>query len=228
MRMTSTQIKPGGPNGAAPAAPIPDEAPPVVLRLKRLQDAMIELRIEGTTPVIPHKWAEKALEMMRQKQFGSTARPARVPKNPEEEARAATYWCADGRPGIPAVSFKAAMVGASRMFEGITMTSMKTLIFVEGEGLEQLVPIDGDIEMWEATPRNSGGVVDLRYRNRIFPWSATLRVRFLPALLDAQSVVAVLDAAGRLGVGDWRPNSPKSHTGTYGQWRVLDPQEQRA
>ena len=184
---------------------------------------MIQLRIEGTTPVIPHRWAEKALQMMREKQFGNTARPARLPKNPEEEAHAATYWLPDGRPGMPAVAFKAAMVGACRMFEGISMAAAKTLFFVEGQGAEQLVPIHGEVEMWESTPRNSGGVVDLRYRNRIFPWAATLRIRYLAARIDAPSIVALLDAAGRQGVGDWRPNSPKSHTGTYGQWRVVEP-----
>jgi hypothetical protein len=125
---------------------------------------------------------------------------------------------------MPAVAFKAAMCSAVRYFQGITMVAAKALFFVEGQGPEQLVPIEGHLEMWEATPRNQGGVVDLRYRNRIFPWSATIAVRFLPALIDTQSVVALLDAAGRQGVGDWRPASPKSMTGTYGQWRVVDPE----
>src|SRR3982751_2617343 len=81
------------PNGAAPAAAVP-ETP--VLRLKRLQEARLELRIEGVTPLIPHAWSEKSLELMRQKQFGSAARPAREAKDPEAEAHAATYWLPDG------------------------------------------------------------------------------------------------------------------------------------
>lgn len=210
------------PNGAAPAAAVP-EAP--VLRLKRLQEARLELRIEGVTPLIPHSWSEKSLQLMRSKQFGQAARPAREAKNPEEEAHAATYWLPDGRPGMPAVAFKAAMCSAVRYFEGLTMVAAKALFFVQGEGPDQLVPIEGTPELWEATPRNQGGVVDLRYRNRFYPWAATIVVRFLPARIDAQSVVALLDAAGRQGVGDWRPASPKSMTGVYGQWRVADPQE---
>jgi hypothetical protein len=206
------------PNGAATGAD--KEAP--VLRLKRLDEAQITLRIEGITPLIPHSWSEKSLQLMREKQFGQTARPAREAKNPEEEAHAATYWLPDGRAGMPAVAYKAAMVGACRFFEGLSMVQAKALFFVQGEGPEQLVPIEGTPEMFEATPRNQGGVVDLRYRNRFYPWAATLVVRFLPSRIDSQSVVALLDAAGRLGVGDWRPASPKSMTGTYGQWRVVN------
>ena len=41
-------------------------------------------------------------------------------------------------------------------------------------------------------------------------------------------MVAFLDAGGRLGVGDWRPNSPKSKTGVYGQWKVITPDDEAA
>jgi hypothetical protein len=224
--MTAVETPRTTTDGPSPAPAAPVEAP--VLRLRRLQEAVITLRIEGTTPVIPHKWSEKALQLMRSKQFGEAVRPAREPKNPQEEAHAATYWLPDGRPGMPAVAFKAAMVGACRNFEGISMTAAKTMFFVEGEGLEQLVPIEGEPVMREDTPRNAGGTVDLRYRNSIFPWAASIRVRFLAARIDAQSILALLDAAGRQGVGDWRPGAPKSHTGIYGQWRVVDPEAQEA
>ena len=43
---------------------------------------------------------------------------------------------------------------------------------------------------------------------------------FLEKPIDADSVVALVDAGGRLGVGDWRPSSPKSATGIYGQYKV--------
>ena len=129
---------------------------------------------------------------------------------------------------MPATAFKSALCGATRYFEGITMVAAKSLFFVEGQGPDQLVPIDGELELWESTPRNQGGVVDLRYRNRVFPWAATIVVRFLPSQVDAASVVALLDAGGRLGVGDWRPNSPKSMTGVYGQWKVITPDDEAA
>jgi hypothetical protein len=62
--------------------------------------------------------------------------------------------------------------------------------------------------------------VDLRYRNYFFPWKAVLNIRFISDAIDADSILALVDAGGRGGVGDWRPSSPKSATGTYGQYRV--------
>lgn len=204
-------------NGSATLDPELNAAP---ITLRRLEDALIEVAIVGLSPVIPHRWSEKALGLMRAKQFGTGVRAAREPKNPEEEAAAATYWLPDGRPGMPATAFKAALVDACRFFDGLPMTAARQIVHVDGEGPDQLVPIAGTLSMREDTPRNSTGVVDLRYRNQINDWSAVLRIRFVPSRIDANSVVALVDAAGRGGVGDWRPSSPKSKTGTFGTWRV--------
>jgi hypothetical protein len=128
---------------------------------------------------------------------------------------------------MPATAFKAAMVSACRFFEKPSMTEAKLLIFVEGEGAEQLVPIEyeGEPILREDTPRNANGGADLRYRYSFFPWRATITVRFIPSSLSETSVVALLDAAGRVGAGDWRPGSPKSATGTFGTWRVAEEDE---
>jgi hypothetical protein len=198
-------------------------AAPKIVRLRRIEDMVLVARITGATPVIPHKWSEKSIRQMADKQQAEAgaARPRRLPKNPEEEALDSCYWL-DDQGAIPAVSFKAAMVGACRFFDGLTMTLAKLLFYVEGEGPEQLVPV-GDKSngtMREDTPRNSSGTPDLRYRYQFWPWQAELRVHYLPSMIDVDSVIALLDAAGKGGVGDWRPSSPKSSTGSYGQFRV--------
>lgn len=200
----------------------PEVALPAIRQLRRLEDMILVAEIEGVTPVIPHRWSEKAKRQMADKMKAPAggARAARSPKNPEEEAKDSCYWLGDSG-AIPAVSFKASMVGACRFFEGITMTMAKLLFYVEGEGADQLVAITGDPVMREDTPRNSGGVPDLRYRYQFFPWSATLRIHYLPSMIDVDSVLNLLDAGGKGGVGDWRPASPKSATGTYGQFRVV-------
>lgn len=199
--------------------------------LKRIEDAAVDIPIEGITPVIPHKWSEKALKLMRDKQMAEAGSLSsrRQPKNPDEEAEQSCYWLdiPDGNGGserhaaIPAVSFKAAMVRAVSLFEGLTMVQSKMLFFVEGQGDDQLVPLDGKWAMREDTPRNSGGVADLRYRMAVYPWKALLRVRFMPQLIGPESIFALVDAAGRVGVGDWRPSSPKSASGTFGQFRIV-------
>ena len=204
---------------------------PKIIQLRRIEDMVLQADIEGVTPVIPHRWSEKSLRMMRDKQMSasSTPRARKEPKNPEEEAHDSCYWLDvkgdDGtvstKGAVPATAFKAAMVGACRFYEGITMTQAKLLFYVEGEGPDQLVPINGDPVMREDTPRNSGGTADLRYRMQFWPWSARLHIHFLPSMIGPDSVYALLDAAGKGGVGDWRPSSPKSATGTFGQFRLV-------
>lgn len=193
-----------------------------VIQIKRPQRGIIRVPIIGETPLIPHKWSEKAKTMMRDKQMqvGVEERTEREPKNPDQEAYDATYWMPDGRGAMPAVAFKAAMVGACRLHTGLTMTVAKTALFVQGEGTDMLVPIDGEYEIREDTPRNSNGQPDLRYRNYFFPWSAWLEVHFLKAIVNQQSVVNLIESAGYGGIGDWRPSAPKSATGTFGRFRV--------
>jgi hypothetical protein len=194
--------------------------PSKVMRLERLKEVQVQIPIIGVTPLIPHRWSEKALNGLRQKQYGNKVRSAREPKNPEEDANQSCYWIEEGIPGMPATAFKAAIVDATRFFEGMTAVMAKQLFWVLGRGPDQLVQIEGAPVLFEATPRNSGGTVDLRYRMKISPWSAVLAIKFVPSQIDVESVVSLVDAAGRGGVGDWRPSAPKSKTGTFGTFRV--------
>jgi hypothetical protein len=187
--------------------------------IPRLERGRTFIDIEGQTPLIPHKWSEKAKRMMLDKQQGKAV-AKKAPKDPEQEAQDATYWLADGRPGMPATAFKVAIANAARHFDGVTIVIVKDAVFVVGEGDDQLVPIDGPLSMREDMPRNATGVADLRYRNQISPWSATLEIEYIASTLTLGALVALVDAAGLGGVGDWRPSSPKSKSGTYGRWQV--------
>jgi len=196
-------------------------AAPIVLR--QIERIELIVPIIGTSPLIPHKWSEKALRMMRGKQGvdGSGAvREKREAKIAEDEAEGCQYYLADGTPGIPATAFKAAIVGACRLFEGLTMVMAKQAVFVVGEGVEQLVRIEGERTLREDTPRNATGVADLRYRYAYYPWRTSLLIRYLPSVIDPGSIGTLIDAAGNGGVGDWRPSAPKSATGTFGCFEV--------
>lgn len=182
---------------------------------------LLTIPILGVSPVIPHKWSEKAVRQMRIKQSEEAAtKPKHDPKDPEAEAEASLYRLGDGRPGLPAAAFKGAIVGAARLFAGITMIQLKVAVTVLGEGQDQLVPIEGDMTLREDLPRNANGNPDLRYRYAFMPWSTTLRVEFNEQLISPRAVYTLLDAAGDGGVGDWRPSAPKSNTGMYGRFQV--------
>jgi hypothetical protein len=208
--------------------------------LQRIGRAAVKIRVEGTAPLIVNKFSAKAMEMMLSKQMGQTV--ARQPKAPEQLFEDALYRMpfdpgqGDTDPdmvtryGFPAVAFKAAVVDAARYFKGskITMTGLKQMIFVRGEGSDLLVPVmDGDgnyavPRMRQDTVRNATGVADIRFRPEFSPWSVTIEVVFVPSQVDVNSVVALVDAAGMGGVGEWRPASKESKTGQYGTFLVPD------
>lgn len=208
----------GSSNGSTAILDQPATTP--TIRLEPLARATFRIPIVGETPLIPHRWSEKSLRMMRDAQSGPRARKQREPKVAEDEAEAATYRLEDGRPGMPATAFKAAIADAARHFEGVTIVMLKQAIFVGGEGAEQLVPIEGDSYVREDTPRNATGVADLRYRRCFVDWSAVLEITFVTSSIDLQSVLSLVNAAGLGGVGDWRPSSPRSKSGTFGRFAV--------
>lgn len=192
------------------------------LTLKRLERIVFEVPIIGTSPLIVNRWSEKAKAMMLAAQQ-TTARARKEPKDPVANFEASQYRFEDGRHGFPATGFKAAIVHAARLFDGITQVQVKQTVLVVGEGPEQLVPIEfGDLTMREDTPRNASGVADLRYRAQYWPWATTLQVRTIAGQIDENSLIALVDAAGIGGVGEWRPTSPKSATGTFGTFEVVN------
>lgn len=225
---------------AAPATPAPESTPGnSEFKLQRIGRAMATLKVVGSAPLIVNKFSAKAMEMMLAKQMGKAV--PRQPKEPEQLFEDALYRmpfdpALDEDPGhvtrygFPAVAFKAAIVDAARYFKGskITMTGLKQQIFVKGEGSDLLVPIlneDGTQavpRMRQDTVRNATGVADIRFRPEFSPWTATISVVFVPSQLDLDSVVALVDASGMGGVGEWRPASKESKTGQYGTYEVPD------
>lgn len=214
MTATTTVVVPDQPgkNG--------DDDVPAAFKLRRLDRVVFEVPITGTSPLIVNRWSEKARAMMLAAQQ-TKARPKKDPKDPVANFEASRYRFPDGRDGFPATGFKAAIVHATRLFDGITQVLVKQTVVVLGEGPEQLVPIEfGDVTMREDTPRNASGVADLRYRAQFWPWSALLRIRTIGGQFDQESVLSLVDAAGIGGIGEWRPTAPKSATGTFGTFEV--------
>ena len=201
-------------NAAAKPSPTP------TLDIQPIARAIVEVRIEGVTPLIVHAWSAKAKGMMLAAQT-SKVRSKKDARDPEADYTASRYVMTDGRDGFPAVAFKAAIVDAARLYEGIKMTELRAALYVFGEGVDMLVPLDAPAStMREDMVRVGMGTADLRYRAQYTPWAATLRVQYLPTMLSAASVIALVDASGIGGVGEWRPS--KAKTGTFGTYRAAN------
>lgn len=184
----------------------------------------IIIPIRGTAPLISHRFSEKARKMMLDKQTGK-AQAKREKKDPHADYLGSLYVAEDGWCGMPCTSFKCAAVAACRMVEGITMVSAKTMFFVESQGRtkagEELVRIIGEHRLREDMVRLESGVADIRHRAEFLTWSAELTVRFNANILTQDQIVNLFALAGAwVGIGEWRPSSPNTASGTFGLFEI--------
>lgn len=188
--------------------------------LKPLNIRKVLVPIVGESELIVHAWSEKSKRMMLEKQMNPGTRAKKAPKNPTEDYEACFYRLPDGGYGFPSSAFKAAIVGACRLFDGFPMTQAKIAIRVTGEGPLQLVPIEGEPYMREDMVRLETKVADIRYRPGFPEWKTVLPISFNASLLSLSSLVHLVDGAGQGGVGEWRPSAPQSLSGSHGTFRV--------
>ncbi len=195
--------------------------------IKRIGRAKAEIAVVGTAPLIANRFSAKAKQMMLDAQQGRKVQ--RGHKDPEKCFQEARYKIDADRDGLPATAFKAAIVDAARHFDKVTMTELKQMIFVKGEEVdgEMLVQIEGPVSMREDAVRNATGVADLRYRPMYWPWKAVLSIIYVYNSVTFESLLALVDAAGIGGVGEWRPASKKSKTGMYGTFRLDETAEMK-
>lgn len=179
--------------------------------------------IVGTTPLIVHRFSEKAKRQMLDNMQGRKS--PKQAKNPEAEYEAAFYRLGDGGFGFPSLAFKAATVGGARFYSGVTMTALKQFMYLRGEVGDDgraLTRIEGDPIMREDVVTVGRNGSDLRYRPQFSEWRATLEVTYVTSALTRGSVLSLIDAGGMgVGVGEWRPEKD----GDFGTYRV-DPERE--
>lgn len=204
-------------NGKAPAAAAPPE--PAAIAIQRIGRRRILVPIVGTTPLIVHRWSDKAKRQMLDAQQGRKA--VKTVRDPEADYRDSLYLLPGGRYGFPALGFKAATIGGCRFFDkSVTMASTRQFMFFTGEmaadqsGL--LVEIEGTPSMREDMVRIGTGT-DLRYRGEFLEWKAVLDITYVPTALSQESVLALIEAGGMgVGVGEWRPEK----SGMFGTYQL--------
>jgi hypothetical protein len=196
------------------------------IQLQRINRSIAVVTIEGTAPLIVHAWSQKARTMMLDAQQGRKT-PKQV-KDPQADFEATMYRFPDGGHGFPVMAFKSATVkGGGRAFgKNVKMTELRQhLTFLpDGMGVDgmQLTRLTStEPKMREDLVRVGMGTADLRYRAEYSEWSADLRVEFLPSVIDLGSIIALIDAGGSNGVGEWRPE----RNGAFGTYRVADASE---
>jgi len=186
--------------------------------------------IQGTAPFVQHKFSQKAKNQMLQAQMeGSKAKnkTKKEARDIEADYRGAMHLTSDGRYGIPAPSFRSAMISACRV-AGFQMTKAKLSVFVEPDGFDAddgtpLVYIEGEPTMHQAAVRLESGVASIAVRPMWTQWKAFLRITFDAEQFSAVDVTNLLMRAGlQVGIGEGRPDSKKSHGMGWGTFTIVE------
>ncbi len=197
----------------------PVEEPAPQLEIDQIKAETIRVPILGTSPLLMHRFSEKAKRQMLDTMQGR--KTPKQPKDPEAEYQAAFYRLKgqDGY-GFPMLAFKDATVSAARFYDkSVTMTSLRQFLFFQGEPGEdgmRMAVIDGEPHMREDVVRVQRGT-DLRYRPCFPEWTTEIVVTFVLSALTRSSVLSLIDAGGMgVGVGEWRPEK----SGDFGTYRI--------
>jgi hypothetical protein len=207
-----------------PKAATAQKAEPGKIEIPAMNIQKMVLTLKGLSPLICHKWSDKAKKLMLEKQM-KKAKTAKVAKDPERDFYESLYWL-DGMPenptledvatarfGFPVVAFKSAAVDACSHVDGVTKVMARGAFHIDGE----FVIINGVPHMREDMVRIAMGTADIRYRGEFKDWSATFVLRYNANVLSAEQIVNLFNTAGfAIGVGEWRP----SKDGSYGMFEV--------
>lgn len=189
---------------------------------------VLHLRIVGTAPYVQHKFSAKARnQIIATQEAGTVAagKKIREPKDFDAVYKGAMHRSKEGWIGIPAGSFRNAMISACRTV-GYKMTHAKLAAYVFADGFDEdegtpLVKIDGTPRRHTTYARNDNGSVDIRVRPMWDEWSAEVRIRFDADMFSETDMVNLMMRVGmQVGIGEGRPDSKNSAGMGWGMFSI--------
>lgn len=208
-----------------------------IIEIKPINIVTTTVRIAGDTPLIMHRWSEKAKRMILEKQMKKTKSSAKEAKNPIEDFIESIYWmegkpseyteeafeeaCRNGaRFGFPVTAIKQATI-SSAYRNGLTkdMASLRGAFFIAGEGSDLLAEVKGSAPtMREDMVRVGMGVADIRFRGEFASWYMDLQVSYnANGAYTLDQIINLINVGGfSCGIGEWRPEKD----GNYGMYHV--------
>lgn len=185
------------------------------------------IKVVGDSPLITHKWSEKAKQMMLDKQMKKAVSKGHDAKDPVADFIDSLYWL-DGEPeekteegfekaiasgkarfGFPSVAFKASAVSGGYR-TGVTQNrvGMNAAFHINGD----MVEIQGIPSFREDMVRVGKGVADIRHRGEFKEWSALIPVSYNSGAITLEQLINLFNLGGySVGVGEWRPEKNGSN-----------------
>lgn len=191
----------------------------VVIEQPRVMSLCLE--VTGIATMIHNCFNQKALEQMLRKHMGLSVQ--REKKVPAECVELSIVRNEHGAVCVPSTAFKKAMLTASTQIKGLKKTTLRSSLFIEGGSVpitySRMVP-----RMDMVRTSGVGRVPDVRFRASFEDWKARMIINF-PDSMPPETVVDLLNRAGNVGVGEWRPEKD----GTFGTFvvtrHISDPKE---
>lgn len=189
------------------------------------------ITLKGDSPLIVHKWSEKAKKMMLDKQMKLATTKGHDAKDPFADFVDTIYFLS-GKPesatpeafeealsngarfGFPSVGVKASAVSAG-FRSGVTknIVSMNGAFHID----EEYVEIKGVPQIREDMVRVDMGIADIRYRAEFPEWSTSFVVKYNAGVISLAQLCNLFNLGGfAVGIGEWRPEKG----GTYGRYHV--------
>jgi len=198
------------------------------IKLKQAQ-----IRIVGTSPLVVHKFSEKAKRQMLEKQMKTAKTSAKDAKNPVDDFIGALYWLTPvpeeateeafeeavakgAKFGFPTTGIKASIVSAAYRSDLVkNKVSLFGMFHIKGDFAE----IKGVIPfMREDMVKLATGVADIRFRPE-FPvgWYCDLDFEYNSSLLSIEQLISFVTLGGfAVGIGENRVEKG----GQWGSYKV--------
>lgn len=192
------------------------------IQLAPLRINTIRITLVGDTPLIVHRWSEKARKEMLDKQMRN-ATSGKAAKDPEADFRESLYVLENGGYGFPIIAFKSAAVTAcTSIGKNITKVAARQAFHVAGE----FAQIFGDQPtIREDMVRVGMGTADIRYRGEFKRWWTQVDVQHNANVMSAEQILNLFSTAGfAVGIGEWRPEKD----GQFGRFHVASADEVKA
>lgn len=215
----------------------------VTLSIKPIEIKEVVIRIRGISPLIMHKWSEKAKKMILDKQTKATKTKGHDLKVPVADFISSAYWLTEepsgntdeeceiafnnavangAKWGFPVTAIKQATVmAASRNDTGIKTPALRGCFFIEGEGPDMLAEVKGCVPHMREDMVRVGGMsktADIRHRAQFDDWYMDLKVSYnVNGPITLEQLVNLINLGGfTCGIGEWRPEKD----GSFGMYRV--------
>ena len=195
-----------------------------VVSLRPIEVRSFKVRLRGTTPLVQHRFSDKARESIKGKQAGKAKE--KTTRDPDAEYRSACYMFPNSPPigskgahhGVPACTIKRSMVAACRFIDGMPMTRAKGCFFIRQEEAGLVTLHFDSVSMREDAVRlgGPGAPLDLRYRPQFDGWYIDIQIEYLEGVTSPDMLCNLLARAGfSSGLGEMRPSQSGDDFGRF-------------